>query len=121
MNQDDVEVRTAPLLSVEPDPRRRVIELIAVPYDDWTPVEYQGRMIEESVAPGAFGGVDKRADRERLKVYLEHDPTSWVGIVEKLYPSDPAGLRAELKIRTNSLQVLDDAAEGMLSGLIGVL
>jgi HK97 family phage prohead protease len=114
-----IEVRTAPLELV--DVRERIIELVAVPYDEWTPVEYRGRLIEESFAPGAFGRVDERIAKRNLLVNLEHDRAQWVGKVLRVDPDDPHGLRAELRIRRGVPfdQVLDDAADGMLAASVG--
>ena len=117
MERAPIELRVAQVAAVDfPD---RIVDLIAVPYDEWTPVEYGGRMIEESFAPGAFGAVQKRASR--FQVNLDHDPARWVGRVVRLEPDDPHGLRASLQIRRGEPfeQVLMDAADGMLCGSVG--
>ena len=97
----------------------RIIDLVAVPYDQWAPVEYQGRIIEEQFAPGAFGHVGNRASK--FLVNLEHDPDRVVGRVVKLDPDSPDGLRTEIFVRRGPDfdQVLDDAADGMLDGSVG--
>ena len=114
-----IELRTATIQGV--DYPARVVELIAVPWDDWSTVEYDGRLIEESFAPGSFGAVEKRIGRSRFQVNLDHDPTRWVGRVVGLHPEDPKGLRSELQIRRTAEgdQVLMDAADGMLCGSVG--
>lgn len=112
-----VELRSVPIVAA--DLEQRIIELIAVPYDEWTQVEYQGRMIEESFAPGAFGKVADRIARDRPQVYMEHDREEWLGRVLAVFPDDPAGLRAELKLRSNQRQTLEDAADGMLAASVG--
>jgi len=114
-----VEIRSAPLASV--DYPARVVELFAVPYDEWTWVEYAGRMIEESFAPGSFGAVERRVGRARFQVNLDHDPSRWVGRVLALRSRDPKGLRAELMIRRTPEgdQVLLDAADGMYGASVG--
>jgi len=114
-----VELRTAPISGV--DYPARTIELVAVPYDEWATVEVAGRLIEESFAPGAFGAVDRRAQRRRLAVNLEHSRDDWVGRVVALHPEDRTGLRAELLIRRGPAfdQVLDDAADGMYAASVG--
>jgi len=103
------------------DYEQRTIELVAVPWDEWATVEYRGRMIEESFAPGAFGAVDRRNEHRRVLVNLDHDLSRWVGRVESLDPRDPVGLRTELRIRRTpeGEQTLVDAADGMLGGSVG--
>lgn len=120
MNNTDhgpVEIRSAAIADVSyPE---RSISLIAVPYDETAIVEYQGRLIEESVAPGAFGAVANRA--RRFTVNLEHDPDRLVGNVRDLR-SEPKGLLAKIKIRRSPEgdQALDDAADGMLGASVGM-
>lgn len=112
-----IEIRSAQVTDVRfPD---RIIDLIAVPYDEWTVADYKGRLIEESFAPGTFGQVQNRA--HRFLVNLEHDLTRVVGRVQALHPDRPEGLRSELRIRRGAEgdQVLDDAADGMLCGSVG--
>ena len=92
MNRAPIEYRTAEVTDV----RERIIDLLAVPYDDWTPVDHHGQMIEESFAPGAFGSIRTRLKRSRWEVNLDHDRTRYVGRVLDLDPDDPAGLRSEL-------------------------
>jgi len=70
------------------------------------------------VAPGAFGAIANRA--RRMNVYMEHDYEQRVGHVIELRADDPVGLRAVLKISTSHRGVLDDAADGMLSGSVGM-
>jgi HK97 family phage prohead protease len=115
--RSEIEIRSAVVSDVRfPD---RVVEMLAVPYDQWADVEYHGRLIKESFAPGAFGNVQNRADR--IPVNLDHDLERKVGRVKRLDPDDPKGLRSELLIRRGAEgdQVLDDAADGMLDGSIG--
>jgi HK97 family phage prohead protease len=114
-----IELRAVPIRGV--DYPERLIDLLAVPWDEWSPVEYQGRMIEECFEAGAFGAVEKRVGRARFQVNVDHDPQRWVGRVLALHPQDTAGLRAELQIRRTAEgdQVLVDAADGMLAGSVG--
>jgi HK97 family phage prohead protease len=113
----EIETRSAPVVDVRfPD---RIIELVAVPYNEWAPVEYKGRMIEESFNPGAFGQVQNRA--RRFLVNLEHDPNRVTGRVNALHPDRAEGLVAELRIRRGPEgdQVLDDADDGMIGASVG--
>ena len=117
-----IEIRAAKVETV--DYPERVIELIAVPWDQWTHVEHHGKVIEESIAPGAFGSVAQRAGR--IQVNMEHDPARWIGRLVSMDPDDPIGLRARVRIRRDSRgnqefdQVLDDAADGMLGASVGM-
>jgi HK97 family phage prohead protease len=118
-----IEIRVAQFEQV--DYPRREIDVIVVPYDEWTSVPYAGRIVEESIAPGAFGAVANRA--HKFLVNLEHDHADWVGNTDRLQPDDPKGLRAVLKIRDargelgdHLDQVLRDAAGGFLSASIGM-
>jgi HK97 family phage prohead protease len=113
-----VEIRTATIEAVAyPE---RTLDLVVVPYDEWTAVEYKGRIIEESVAPGAFGAVRNRA--RKFLVNMEHDPDRWIGTVLNLDPINERGLRAVVKVRRNADgdQALDDAADGLLGASIGM-
>jgi HK97 family phage prohead protease len=113
-----VEIRSAAITDVSyPD---RTIDLIAIPYDEWSPVEYQGRVIEESVAPGAFGAVINRA--RKFIVNLEHEDDRWLGSVLELRTADPKGLRSKIKIRRTPEgdQALNDAADGHLGASVGM-
>lgn len=117
-----VELRTAALSEV--DYPARLIELVAVPWDEWAPVEVpagSGKLIEESFAPGAFGAIEKRLGRARFLVNLDHDPDRWVGRVVGLDPKDARGMLAELQIRRTPEgdQVLVDAADGMYAASVG--
>lgn len=113
-----IEIRSAAITDVSyPD---RTINLVAIPYDEWTPVEYKGRIVEESIAPGAFGAVVNRA--RKFTVNLEHDPDRWIGTVVELRTADPKGLISRLKIRRTPEgdQTLNDAADGMLGASVGM-
>ena len=112
-----VELRTAAIANVAyPD---RTIDLVAVPYDEWAVVEYQGRLIEESVDPAAFGMVQNRA--RRFLVNMEHDDSRIVGNVRELRSANN-GLLTTIKVRRTPEgdQALDDAADGMLGASIGM-
>jgi HK97 family phage prohead protease len=113
-----IELRAAAIQQV--DYPARIVDLLAVPWDEWTPVEYEGRMIEESFAPGAFGAIVANG-KARFQVNIDHDPGRWVGRVVNLHPDDRRGLRAELQIRRTPEgdQVLVDAADGMYAGSVG--
>jgi HK97 family phage prohead protease len=120
-SQLEVELRSAPIEAV--DYPQRSIELVAIPWDTWAQVEHQGRIIEESVAPGAFGRIHERRSSNRLtRVNLEHDRDRWIGRVEQVDGRDPVGLRAVLRIRRTPEgdQALMDAADGMYAASVGM-
>lgn len=109
-----IEYRRA--VTVEVRHPERVIEVIAVPYDEETRVMYRGRWIVETVAPGAFNGVTGD-----IRVNRGHDTEQPVGRVVRLHPNDPRGLRADVKIsRTrDGDDVLELAADDLLGASIG--
>lgn len=112
-----IELRAAPIEGVSyPE---RTMSLVAVPYDEWAVVEYRGRLIEESFAPGAFGAIRNRA--RKFLVNMEHDEERWVGTVLDLDAANETGLRARLHIRRTPEgdQALTDAADGFLGASIG--
>lgn len=113
-----IETRSAPVVEVRfPD---RIIETVAVPWDEWAVVEYKGRLIEETFDRAAFGrDIQKRANR--FLVNLEHEERHVVGRVQALHPSRNEGLVAELRIRRGPEgdQLLDDADDGMIGASIG--
>jgi HK97 family phage prohead protease len=114
----EIEVRSATVEAVSyPE---RTVDLLVAPYDEWTPVEYRGRLLEESFAPGAFGAVRNRA--RKFLVNMEHDETRWVGTVLDLDGANERGLRASVKIRRSPEgdQALDDCADGLLGASIGM-
>lgn len=96
----------------------RIIDLIAVPYDEEARVPWRGRMITESVAPGAFTGIN----RGPINVNREHDRTQPVGRAVGVHPNDPRGLRLELRIAKTASgdEVLELADEELLGASVGM-
>lgn len=94
----------------------RVIDLIAVPYDEEAVVVIGGRTVRERVAAGAFTGVTGD-----VVVNRAHDRERPLGRVVKFHPGDPRGLRTELRIvrTTEGDDVLALADDGLLSASIG--
>ena len=78
-----------------------------------------GRMVSESIDPGAFAGVERRANR--VKVNRGHDVESVIGRALALHPGDRRGLRAELKISRTVAgdEALELAADGALGTSAG--
>jgi len=113
-----VEVRTSAALEVRF--AERVIELVAVPYDEPTKVLYHGRMIDETVTAGAFEGVQMRA--REFKVNRAHDLERPIGWVRRFKPRDDRGLVAEIGPIRNTRDgddALELAADGLLGASIG--
>jgi HK97 family phage prohead protease len=110
------EYRSAETLEVRfPD---RTIEVIAVPYDEETVVPYRGTLVVESIAPGAFAGIERRANR--IKVNRDHDVQRPVGRATAIHPTRPEGLVAELRISQGALgdETLQLAADGVLDASV---
>jgi len=94
-----VEVRTSADFSVSW--ADRTIELVAMPYDTDGVAVVHGRAVLGSCAPGAFAGVEKRANR--VKVNRDHDYQRTVGRAVALHPSRVEGLVTELRIAKTAL------------------
>lgn len=122
-----VEWRTAVVADI--NQRERIIEVIAVPYNEETVVEYpprSGRTIMESVLPGAFRGIDTRSVEpkdKRVSVNREHDPHKTIGLARTFYPDRPEGLIAELKISSTLAgnEALELATDGVLGASVGMM
>lgn len=105
----DMEVRFA----------ERTIELLLMPYDFEAAVMVHGRPVLESLAPGAFTGVEKRANR--VKVNRDHDLARTVGRAFALHPSRAEGLVGELRIARTPLgdETLGLAEDDALEASVG--
>lgn len=113
-----VEVRSAP--SVEVRYAERMIDIVAVPYEETTKVLYRGRMIDEVVTRGAFEGVQMRA--RDFSVNRAHDPERPIGWVHKFKPRDDHGLIATvgpISRTRDGDDALELAAEGLLGASVG--
>lgn len=111
----EIEIRTATQLLEVRHPER-IIDLIAVPYDEECRVMHKGRWLVETVAPGAFAGV-----AGDVKVNRAHDYERPIGRVSHFHPNDPRGLRTELRVVSTPTgdEVLELAAEGLLAASVG--
>lgn len=101
----------------------RVIELVVVPYDEDTVVEYpagSGRMIIESVDRGAFDGIEKRPGR--VTANRDHDFTRTIGQSKAIHPSRSEGLVSEVYVSRTPLgdETLQLADDGVLGASIGM-
>lgn len=93
----------------------RLIEVVAVPYEQEAVVEYRGELWQESFMRGAFDGIETRAGR--VRVNREHDESKTFGKVVTFHPSRQEGLVAEVQVaRTpDGDAALELASEDMLS------
>ena len=101
--------------------RERIIDLVVMPYDEPTMVLRRGRLVKESVAPGSFDGIQRRADR--VKVNRDHDVARCCGKAITFHPSREEGLVAELRMARTPLgdETLQLAEEGILDASAGFL
>ena len=113
----EIEIRTSTQLLEVRHPER-IIDIIAVPYDEECRVLHHGRWVVETVAPGAFAGVSNPVTVRRT-----HNPEHPIGRVLHFHPNDPRGLRTELRIVATPAgdEVLELAAEDLLNGSVGFL
>ena len=111
---EHIEYRTASTLEVRH--AQRTIDLIAVPYGETVEVQRRGKWVTESFDPEAFTGVSGH-----ITVNRAHDLERPLGRVDKLHPSDPRGLRSELRISRTAEgdDVLELAEDGLLSASVG--
>jgi HK97 family phage prohead protease len=101
----------------------RTIELIVMPYDEETLVGHptEDRSIIEVCAPGAFNGIERRANR--IRVNRDHDVARTVGRAVSFSPGRPEGLVAKIKIANTSLgdETLELAHDECLDASAGFL
>lgn len=107
----------------------RLIEVLAVPYEQEATIEYRGELWRESFDRGAFAGVEQR--RDRIKAYRDHDPSpgsssgaaksGLVGRIVSLLPDRSEGLMGTVKIARTPLgdETLTLADEGILGVSVG--
>jgi HK97 family phage prohead protease len=97
----------------------RTIDLVVMPYESETMVEFQGRLVREVVSRGAFTGIDRRANR--VKVNRDHDVTKVVGRAVAFHPDAEQGLVAECRIAQTPLgdETLQLADEEILDASAG--
>jgi HK97 family phage prohead protease len=116
--REGVEIRSAQIQSV--DYAERIIELIVIPYDEETVVEYRGKMIRESVEPGAFVGIETRGDH--VTANREHDYARTFGKAVE-YQHEQAGLVARVHVSETPLgdETLRLADDGVLKGSAGMV
>ena len=75
---------------------QRIVEVIAVPYEEEAAVEYRGEMWRELFLRGSFDGIEKQPNRVRAN--RDHDRSRTVGKVVRFSPSRSEGLVAAVRI-----------------------
>lgn len=98
----------------------RMIDLLVVPYNEDTVIEYRGKLVTESVLPGAFDGLE--AVPERIVVNLDHDRTRPIGIARSIDTRAADGLVASVFISPTPAgnDALTLAADQVLAPSIGM-
>jgi HK97 family phage prohead protease len=98
---------------------QRIIELVAVPYEQSGLAEYRSELWNEQFMRGSFDGIEKRPNRVRAN--RDHDDRRLVGKAVKFWPSREDGLVAEVRISQTPLgdETLALANDGVLSTSVG--
>jgi len=110
-------VRNSTLTEV--DVKLRLINLIAVPWDEEADVMWHDEMWRESFERGAYDGIEGHAGR--VRVNREHIIGDTVGKVVHFDNGDPVGLLARVKIAQTPRgdETLALADEDMISASVG--
>jgi len=97
----------------------RTIEVVVIPYEREAEVMVEDVAIIESIARGAFNGVERRA--KRIRVNREHDRHTTFGHCVALYPKREEGLVARMSVVENDYgdRQLELAAHGDLDASAG--
>lgn len=98
-NRSQVEHRSATLQDV--DKRQRLVDVIAVPYNQETEVEWHGGIWRESHDPKAYNGIEDHAGR--IQVNREHVKGRTVGKIVQADPGHKEGLFARAFIYPTDL------------------
>lgn len=101
------------------DARQRIIDLIAVPWDEEGDVVWRGGVWRESFDRSSFAGLDQHAGR--VRVNREHVIGDTVGKVVAFDPAHKVGLWTRVKIASTPRgdETLTLAEEDMMSASVG--
>lgn len=101
------------------DFKQRLIDVIAVPWDQVAEVFWRGELWNEVFERGAFDGVESRAGR--VRVNREHRKGDTVGKIVEFDPAHKEGLFARIKVARGPKgdEMLYLAEEDMVSASIG--
>lgn len=99
----------------------RTIELVVIPYEDPAMVGWGDRMVQETIARGAFDGIQRRPNRVPVNVDHQETVQHTIGRAIAFHPSREEGLVAEIKIARTDLgnDTLELAADGDLGASAG--
>lgn len=116
---DELIVRSSTVTDV--DTRLRLVDLIAVPYDEEIDIMWRGEEWRESFARSAFDGIEDHAGR--VRVNREHVKGDTVGKVVSFTTDDPIGLLARVKIAQTPRgdDTLALAEENMIGASVGYM
>jgi phage head maturation protease len=106
----------------------RLIDVLAVPYEQEAIIEYRGELWRETIERGAFDGVEKRPNR--IKAFRSHEDgphlsgtgrSGLIGRVVSFSPEREEGLMGSVKIAKTPLgdETLTLANEGILGVSVG--
>jgi HK97 family phage prohead protease len=112
-------VRSSTIADV--DTKLRLVDLIAVPYDEETDVTWRGELWRESFDRSAFNGIEEHAGR--VRVNREHKKGDTVGKVISFTTDHPLGLLARVRIAATDRgdDTLALAEEQMIGASVGYL
>lgn len=116
MMRSEVELRSANITGV--DAKQRIIDLVAVPWEQEAEVFVRGEMWREMFVRGAFDGIEEHAGR--VRVNREHRMGDTVGKVIR-FSNETDGLHASVKIANTERgdETLALAEEDMISASVG--
>ena len=117
-NRPPVETRDASAVAGV-DVRQRIIEVIAVPYDQEAEVPYRGEIWKESFARGAFDGIEKMT--RPVMANREHTRGAPGGKVMEWWPERVEGLVAGVRVAKTAMgdETLALAEDGMIRASVG--
>jgi hypothetical protein len=97
----------------------RIIEVIAIPWDQEAEILWRGEVWREVFDRRAFDEAAKKS--VRIPVNREHNRGDTVGRIVNMDSTDPRGLLASVKVARTSRgdDTLQLASEGMLGGSVG--
>src|SRR5262245_58257912 len=117
-NRPPLEVRRAVAVG-EVDTRARLIEVVAVPYEQEAVVAYRGELWKELFERGAFDGIETRP--EHIMVNREHTRGDTVGKVIQWWPERAEGLVGQVRVARTARgdDTLALAEDGMVRASVG--
>lgn len=115
---EEILVRSDSTLS-DVDVKQRIIEVVAVPWEQETQIRWRGEIWNEVFTRGAFNGLEDHAGR--IRVNREHTKGDTVGKVVSADPHGSVGLLLRLRVAKTLRgdETLALAEEDMISPSIG--